>query len=238
MSDSWVEPRSRVPLAGIIGIVIVVAVVSLFLKTHMDTLFPGSQFVVEPELARDGTSNTIGKAGQSFQGIREFPLSSSEVLRGTLQKSEDTFTFTVDVQEQHMIITKNGLHREEILLERTGDSLTAEFEYDNEETRVDVYPKRNSLQYSKPGVSNQPIDVAVAMVPIYRGRFLYEGIWYVLEFLQQSDTALITGEQAYIVALSEQQPGEFSGTWREDGSSHPVKISLQSPASATVEDLW
>jgi len=230
--DRWVEPRARIPLAGIVAMVLIVAVVAVFLKTQLSTIFPATtiQFT-------DGASeNVAGRASASFEGLREIALVRKERLTGLLHRIDGALVFTVDVPERLLTISR-GATVEDVLLEPGEDgTLTAAFEHDGTATRVDVDTLARAMIFSKPGVTSNPITVPLTETLTYEGYFTYRSERLLYQYRPGERAVRMLGSTADTVPLTEAD-GDLRGVWSRDGTEHLTMIDLDT-LRATIAGVW
>ncbi len=234
--DRWVEPRARIPLAGIVAIVLIVAVVAVFLKTQLGAIFPTTTVQVTDTQGTD-TANIAGRASSTFEGLREIALARKERLEGVLQTGDGARVFTVDVPARTLAVTRDG-RRETFPLELGANgALTAVFELDGVVTRIDVAALDRTLTYSRPGVSANPIAVPLVETLAYEGFFEYHGERLLLQYLPGQDAVRFAGAQTDLIPVATAGDGTLAGVWTRDDTSHPVRIDL-TRLEATVADVW
>ena len=155
--DRWLEPRTRIPLAGIVAIVLVVAVVAVFLKSQLAAFFPETTISVTAGGASE--ANVAGQASSSFDCLRQIALTRKERLHGILQQSSGAQRYTVDVPERLLTISRGDTQEEVVLTLETSGVLVAVFEYNGQPTRVDIDPLARELVVQSPGVTANLIAV-------------------------------------------------------------------------------
>jgi hypothetical protein len=223
--DPWIERNSRVPVIGIIAIVLIVAIVSFFLKPYV---LPDSPVTVTSD-------NLQGRASASFAGMREVPLQQKAYLGATLSTPGGARMFTVDVPARMLIITEDG-NREEIELSPKEDALVATFEYNGRSTRVDIRPTERTMAYSEPGYSAVTIDLVLSEVVTWQGIFNFRNSQYLFQFYPAGSRATISSDS--IVNINLAQSGSlFTGTWNDGNNARPVTVDVEKRV-ATVEEVY
>jgi hypothetical protein len=233
--DSWLEPRTRIPFVGILAIVIIVIVVAVFVKTQLGPLFPPSD--VHVQSASEAPIAT-GRASSSFIGLREIALREKELLQGVLNTGSGARTFIIDTQGRLLIIDDSKT-QEEILLkpsESDPGTLTAQFDYKNQQTRVDIDPIDAALRYSEPGKSVTPIMLGLGTLVTYEGTFRFRNEQYLFQFSPSSSEAVITGATPAVVPLVKDGHAD-SGTWQDGPNNRPVSINIAT-MQAVIEEVY
>jgi hypothetical protein len=223
--DPWIERNSRVPVVGIIAIVLIVAVVSFFLKPYV---LPDSPVSVS-------SGNVQGRASASFAGTREVPLQQKAYLSATLSTRAGARTFTVDVPAQLLIITENG-NREEVELHAEEDKLAATFEYNGRQSHVDVHPAERSLSYSEPGYSAVTIDLVLSEIVAWQGTFRFKNSQYLLQFYPAGSRAVISSDKIESVPLA-QSGTLYAGIWTDGDTDRPITVDAEQHL-AMVEEVY
>ena len=227
--SGWLEPQTRIPFAGIVAMVLIVAVVAIFLKVQMGELFPDS--TVEVRSAQE-ERNVAGLAASSYFGERKLALTDVSKLQGLLHTTQRQLAFLV--HEDTLTIIQ-GSQREEVLLIQRSDRLTASFEYNTNAVRVDVFPKQETLVWSEEGSS--PVRVSLSERITYESEFIADGTTYEFIFYPAGEYVTIQGPVlGYEISLLRKN-GLYVGTWFENGNSHPVKVD-PSVQTATIEEVW
>lgn len=234
--DRWVEPRARIPLAGIVAIVLIVAVVAVFLKTQLGAIFPTTTVQVTDAQGAN-TANIAGRASGTFEGLREITLARKERLEGVLHTSDGARVFTVDVPARTLTVARDGQQEIFPLEPGANGALAAAFELDGVVTRIDVAALDRTLTYSRPGVSANPIAVPLVETLAYEGFFEYHGERLLLQYLPGKDAVRFTGAQTDLVPVTAADDGTLAGTWVRDGTSHPVRVDT-ARLEATIADVW
>jgi hypothetical protein len=229
MTDSWIEPRTRIPFTGIVAMVIIVAVVAIFIKTQLAPFFPASDVTVTDE-----QQNIGGRASASFYGMREVPLSKKAYLQGVLNTPTRGLTFTIDVSGQYMTIAQ-GERREEIQLHDEDGLMVAVFEYEGVQTQVGVDPIARTLKMNEPGKSVAFTEVGLSELLVYQGTFTLRNEQYLFQFSPAGPQAIISSNTVAHVPLT-QSGSTYSGVWRTD-KSHPISIDTEKKV-ATIEELF
>lgn len=229
MKDDWLEPRTRIPFAGIIAMVLIVAVVAVFLNTQLRPFFPGDS--VRVTSTAGSQENVAGRASVSFAGLREIDLVRKERLEGSLGREGTSMRFTVDADAGLLTIAERG-RVEEVVLNPGDDGMTATFEYDGAQVRVDIDGRR--LRLSSPGAV--PIDVTLAPVASYEGTFMFNNEEYLFQFFPAGGYALIGARETAQVSLAS-SGATYAGTWNDGRRTHPVVIDTVR-LQATIEEIW
>jgi hypothetical protein len=230
MANGWLEPHTRIPLAGIIAMVVIVAVVAIFVKTQLSPLFPESEITIQQE----SDSNIAGSASASFYGDREIPLARVGYLQGTVTDRSGTATYRVDTAARMLYLQRGTT--EEIVLRQEGDLLIASTEQDGVPTNYVVEPVRERLAISKPGTSSLVLQVALRETVTYRGAFSLRGRECFIDALTAEDAALIHCDGTDRVEL-ERADDALTGVWEERGKEHPMRVDLNERI-ATISDVY
>jgi hypothetical protein len=232
MAEGWLEERTRIPLAGIIAIVIIVGVVALFMRAELTRyVFPSSTVEVI-DTAAEG-ANARGSA--SFAGERDIPLAYKERLEGVLTTTEGSLSVQVDAAARSLTLVRDG-EREEVILSPSedGTGLVADFEFDATQTRVRVDPAARSLTLARDGL---PVVVTLTDAVSYDGAFTHAGKDYGLRFAPGGPSALVTHGGGMVVVPLARAGQEYSGVWSESQGDHPVRIDAEKLV-ATIGELW
>jgi len=223
-NDGWLEQRTRIPFVGIIAIVLIVAFTAAFFKV------PTNDFEIS------STQDALrGKASSSFQGERTVPLSYEERLQGLYSSSSGTTLYSVDVSSKVLYIKKTNT--EEVLLEviQDGKGLTATFELQGIDTRVDIYPA-DEILYHTNLATGAVTEIKLTETIGYEGIFVYNEEDYTFMFNPSGNYAQISAKNSYRVPLTE--TGHlYTGTWREYGNAHPVTVDTLRLV-AVIEEVW
>ncbi len=226
--SGWLEQHTRIPFAGIIAMVLVVAVVAVFLKLQMDSLFPESEVKVQSE--QEANNALTGMVTASFQGMRKVPLTEVNRLSGMLHQTDRQLKFTVD---QDILFIEDGGLKEEFVLESGLGYKSASFDYKGKYVRVDIFSDRNFLFFIEPGRSG-PVRVALANEKSFQGNFQYmERLWQ-FQYYPGGNYVLIDGGSNIRLV----RKGDlYVGTWFERGRSHPIRVDPVEQV-ATIEEVW
>ncbi len=236
VEDRWLEPRTRIPLAGIVAIVLVVAVVAVFLKSQLGAFFPETTISVTEGTPADANIAGQASASSSFDGLRQVPLERKERLHGILQQSSGARTYTVDVPERLLTISQGSSQEEVVLTVGTGGILTGVFESAGKATRVDIDPLDRELVVQSPGVSANPITVPLTETLAYEGYFTYRNERLLLQYVPSGPSVRISGASIDTVPLTISD-GILVGTWTRDTVEHPVTVDT-SRSLATISAVW
>ncbi|HIH25102.1 TPA: hypothetical protein HA251_08775 [Candidatus Woesearchaeota archaeon] len=237
-SDSWLEPRTRIPFVGIIAITLIVIVVAVFVKTQIGPLFPASDITVQeagnaPAITGRATSSS------SFIGLREIDLQRQEYLRGVLNTGEGSQQFTADIPRRMLVIEREGVREEIILAPSSNDPtiFTAIFDNNNLATRVDLDTGDLVLRYSEPGKSVGYTSITLGTVVTYEGTFKFRNQQYTIQFVPGSEEAIIAAGSVQTVVPLLEENGLYSGTWQDDRNIRPITINPKR-LQAVIEDVY
>lgn len=237
-SDSWLEPRTRIPFVGIIAITLIVIVVAVFVKTQLGPLFPASDITIKeagnaPAITGRATSSS------SFIGLREIDLQRQEYLRGVFNTGKGSRQFTADIARKILVIEQNGVREEIILAPSTNDPtvFTAIFDNNNLATRIDLDTGDLVLRYSEPGKSVGYTSITLSALVTYEGAFKFRNQQYTIQFIPGSDEAVIAAGSVQARVPLNKENGLYSGTWQDDRNNRPVTINPKR-LQAVIEDVY
>ncbi len=230
--ERWLEPKSKIPFVGIVAIVLIVAVVAIFIKTQLGPFFPASTV----EVTEGTAANTItGKASSSFIGLREIDLTQKELLSGVLNIRDRNIRFTIDVASQIMTIRDNGV-TEEVMLDLKGDALSSTFEHNNQKTYVKIELSKRNLFYNEVDKMGVPVNIVLADITTYTGRFQYKNQNYLFTYQPLADEATISGITTSTITLT-QENNIYVGAWQDGTSIKPITVDILKH-KATIEDVY
>lgn len=235
MAGDWFEPRTRIPLAGMLAMVLIVAVVAVFLKTQLAAVFPDSTVQVTSTAENPDGFNTAGRASATFEGLREVRLQRIDEVQGVLAVNGPALRMTFNPDSSLLTLTRQG-RVEEVVMESTASGYVAVFEYENSQVRVEIDGSLRSLHYVSDAVGLAPVAVALAPVTTYEGEFMMNGDSVRFQLLPASNIARLTGVSTWDVSLVATENG-FSGSWNDGARTRPVTIST-STLIATIEEVW
>jgi hypothetical protein len=230
MARDWLDPDTRIPFLGIIAMVIIVAVVAIFMKSQLAPFFPEATITVNED-----TENLAGQASSSFYGTYEIPLSQKNYLQGVLSTPRRSMSFSIDVQNQLLIITQ-GDRQEEIELHDEDGKLVATFDYDEISTRVSIEPQEHLLHLSEPGKSISSIDVNLADNLLYSGELFLRNQEHYFQFSPGETYLFITSSNTVRIPLTA-KGSLFSGIWEIGGKTYPITVDAEAK-TITIEDLF
>jgi hypothetical protein len=225
--DGWLEQRSRIPFAGIVAIVVIVAVVAVFLKAQMSTVFPPGDLTVQSS----PTGNVVAEsASDSFYGEREVPLQRKEYLAGIMNTPSGATSFRVDYGARLLLVTRE--ETQEIQLVPVSDRLTATFTLESTQARVDIDGAARTLIFSEPGKA-VPATIALAELVTYQGSFLHKERSYPIAITPGAGEATIQGAT---FPISKTEDG-YHGIWAAGKQHSPVTIAGDF-STITIEELY
>jgi hypothetical protein len=227
MTESWIEPRTKIPLVGIISMVLIVVVVAIFMKTQLSALFPSADVRVESE-----RQNTVGSSSASFYGEREVILTKTVYWQGILQTPSQVLRIQINTNKLLMLLTENSV-QEEIMLTQQEGNLVASVERDGVQTLLIFDPITGQLRMSQPGQEIGVTTVQLSQAPLYEGSFTLRNEDHDFVFSPSGSYALVAGSRVTL-AQSEEL---YTGMWKYAGKMRPIRVNAEN-GIATISEIY
>ena len=232
--DGWLGGRQKIPFAGIVAIVIIVAVVAIFIKTQLTPFFPESKMTVE-------AGNIAGKgSSDSFAGEVNVPLEEQYFKEGKLHLGQNTIAFKVNIAKSILHVETQG-KTTDIILEQRDNKLFTQFEDDIDHVQTLVTMNNLDpvvLTYVQMGKSAVPITVALRDSINHRAEFSVRGEAFIFEL--DTATEIVTIKHKTTEEIQLYRVGEkLEGTWIKGNSERHITVSkADGKLTAKIESIY